>query len=148
MTKRISRDEMFMRIAHVVSERGTCPRAKVGAIIVTPKTHKIVSIGYNGNPPGQPHCEDVGCVMVAGHCSTAIHAEANALMHLTDPGVYDGYIMYVTHKPCKYCTDAIINGGIISKVIYDIPYRHEGPDNFVIGGVTFERYSGPQVQTL
>ena len=135
---RITRDEMFMRIAYVVAERGTCPRAKVGAIVVNPH-FKIVSIGYNGNKSGEPHCEDVGCKMHRGHCSTSIHAEANAIGGLMGRGPYT---LYVTHLPCAKCKDLILKEERIHKVIYDIPYRYDGPDNFTEGGVVFERYQG------
>ena len=146
MTKRISRDEMFMRIAYVVAERGTCPRAKVGAVLVD-RDHKIRSIGYNGNPPGAPHCEDVGCMMKNGHC-TAIHAEVNALMYgRFETGIYDtGYTLYVTHKPCEECKRVILKfNSKIKRVVYDIPYRYEGPEDYEEGGVMFEKYKGPKV---
>ena len=135
---RISRDEMFMKIAYIVAERGTCPRAKVGAVLVGPD-NKIKSIGYNGSPSGEPHCEDVGCTMEDGHCKSAIHAERNCLNHLRMLGPYK---MYVTHIPCEECKKVIIKFNKLCpiKVVYDIPYRYEGPDSFTEGGVHFERY--------
>ena len=59
---RQSWDYYFMTIAKDVAERSTCPRAAVGAVIV--KEHHILSTGYNGAPAGEPHCTDVGCLMV------------------------------------------------------------------------------------
>lgn len=148
---RISRDEMFMRIAHVVAERGTCPRAKVGAVLVD-KYNRIRSIGYNGSPPNKPHCEDVGCDIQDGHCKRSIHAEINAIKFarfLTGPYEYDiGYTLYVTHRPCDNCKEQIIRNGRIQRVVYDIPYRYNGPDVHEVGGVIFERYTKPEVQTL
>ncbi len=70
-------DLYFIRIAKEVSSRSTCPRAAVGAIIV--KDNRIISTGYNGAPAGEPHCTDIGCDMIDGHCKRTIHAEANAL---------------------------------------------------------------------
>jgi len=40
---RISWDEYFMKIAHVVSERSTCLRRKVGAVLVRDK--RILATG-------------------------------------------------------------------------------------------------------
>lgn len=56
---RRSRDALFMQIAKEFSTRSTCTRGQVGAVIV--KDNHILSHGYNGAPPGQPHCTEVGC---------------------------------------------------------------------------------------
>lgn len=150
MKKRITRDDMFIRIAHVVAERGTCPRAKVGAVLVD-QHNRVRSIGYNGSPPKEPHCEDVGCDIRDNHCIRSIHAEVNALRHANFlSGIYDtGYTLYVTHKPCERCIEHIVRqGGRINRVVYDIPYRYKGPEDFTIGGVIFERYKEPEVPTV
>jgi len=136
---RITRDEMFMRIAHVVAERGTCPRARVGAVIIN-QSNNIVAIGYNGRPSGEPHCEDTGCHMEDGHC-TATHSEVNAIKHIWVLGT-GPYTLYVTHVPCGKCREAILGVGTIERVVYKIPYRYEGPESFTEGGVIFERYQG------
>ncbi|MCA1848671.1 MAG: hypothetical protein LC704_06750, partial [Actinobacteria bacterium] len=50
---RPSWDEYFMRIAHEVATRSTCPRLAVGAVVVRDK--RILTTGYNGSPSGMPH---------------------------------------------------------------------------------------------
>ena len=45
-----------MDIAGVMSSRSTCDRASVGAVIA--RDGRILSTGYNGAPPGLPHCEE------------------------------------------------------------------------------------------
>lgn len=57
--ERPSRAEIFMRTAHLFAERSTCNRGQVGAVLV--KDKRIIATGYNGAPPGMPHCTDVGC---------------------------------------------------------------------------------------
>ena len=69
--------EYFLNIACEVAKRSTCPRARVGAVIV--REHRIISTGYNGSPAGEDHCDDVGCYVRDGHCQRAIHAETNAI---------------------------------------------------------------------
>lgn len=59
------------------SELGTCTRAKVGCLIV--RDGRIIATGFNGSPPGEPHCIDVGCQMEDGHCVRTTHAETNAI---------------------------------------------------------------------
>ncbi len=57
-------DEYFMSMAHLVSERSTCLRRKVGAVMV--KNKQVLSTGYNGAPKNLPHCEDLGGCMRKG----------------------------------------------------------------------------------
>ncbi len=53
-------DRYFMDIAVMVSERSTCPRLHVGAVLV--KDRRIKATGYNGSPKGLPHCDEDGCL--------------------------------------------------------------------------------------
>ncbi len=123
MRKRPSWDEYFMGIALQVAKRSTCDRAHVGAIIV--KDRRILTTGYNGSPSGLPHCDDVGHLMVDGHCVRTLHAEQNAIIQAAYHGVsvHDG-ILYVTHQPCLTCAKMIINAGV-KRVVYAGTY----PDN-------------------
>ncbi len=47
-------DEYFIRLAEAASLRADCTRRRVGAVIV--KDNRVVSMGYNGAPAGQPGC--------------------------------------------------------------------------------------------
>lgn len=71
----ISRDtslnRYFMLQAHLVATRSTCDRGPellfdsgrhgVGAVIVN-NNKRIIASGYNGSPPGLPHCNEFRCV--------------------------------------------------------------------------------------
>lgn len=105
---RISRDEMFIRIAQVVAMRSTCDRANVGAVLV--KDNRVISIGYNGSKPGEPHCDEIGHLMENGHCIRTLHAESNAIDFAIKmyPGGVKGLVIYCTHFPCMSCTIKII----------------------------------------
>lgn len=117
---RISRTEMFMRIAETVALRSTCKRAQVGAIVVV--NDRPISMGYNGAPSGLPHCLEVGCLMHNGHCIRTIHAEINAITFAARTGIpIEGGILYCTHAPCLECSKAITNAGIRA-VVYKINY--------------------------
>lgn len=78
-------DSYFMNIAKEVASRSTCPRASVGAVIV--KDNRILSTGYNGAPSGEPHCLEVGCLIINNHCERTIHAETNAVVQAAKYGV-------------------------------------------------------------
>jgi dCMP deaminase len=61
--------QFFMLHAHLAATRSTCDRGPellldpgrrgVGAVIV--KDHRVIAGGYNGSPPGQPHCNELTC---------------------------------------------------------------------------------------
>src|SRR3990172_8820661 len=78
-------DSYFMKIAYAVSERSTCDRAFVGAVLVLEK--RILTTGFNGSPAGQSHCDEVGHLLVDGHCIRTIHAETNAIIQAALHGV-------------------------------------------------------------
>ncbi|MBP9676757.1 MAG: cytidine/deoxycytidylate deaminase family protein [Anaerolineaceae bacterium] len=114
-------DAYFMKIAYAVSERSTCDRAFVGSLLVLDK--RILTTGFNGSPKGQPHCDEVGHLLVEGHCVRTIHAETNAIIQAALHGVSTrGATCYVTHFPCIACTKALINAGI-TRLVYDVAYR-------------------------
>ena len=120
---RASWDEYFMDIAVVVARRSTCPRKHVGSVIVRDKT--ILSTGYNGSVRGLPHCDEVGHMMVDGHCVRTIHAEVNAIIQAAKNGSrIDGASIYVTASPCWNCFKAICNVGI-NRIIFEEFYRDE-----------------------
>ena len=112
---RVSWKNYFMNIAREVSTRSTCNRKHVGAVIVREKT--ILSTGYNGSIKGLPHCDEVGCEMVDGHCVRTTHAEANAIVQAAKNGIQINQSeIYVTASPCYDCFKLIANAGI--KIIY------------------------------
>ena len=109
--KRLSWDAYFIKMAVLVSERATCDRLHVGAVIV--KDNRVIATGYNGSPAGMPHCSDVGCDVVDGHCVATTHAEVNALLECAKYGIStNGATIYITHYPCYGCAKAIAQAGI------------------------------------
>jgi dCMP deaminase len=116
-------DSYFLKIALAVSERSTCERAFVGCVLVLDK--RILTTGFNGSPSGQPHCDDVGHLMVEGHCVRTIHAETNAIIQAALHGVSTrGSTCYVTHFPCLNCTKVLINAGVI-RLVFSQDYRQD-----------------------
>lgn len=105
---KIDWDDYFLNIAKAVSERGSCTRKKVGAVIVRDFDKRIVGTGYNGAPSGEPECLDVGCDVVNDHCVRSIHAEENALNYSIINPVLN-YTLYVTLEPCAKCNKLIEN---------------------------------------
>ena len=108
------KDEYFLQIANTVATRATCPRRKVGCILVDSKQH-IVATGYNGVPSGFIHCIDVPCKGANLPSGTgldvceAIHAEVNAFLQLRSD---DDLTAYVTIMPCFPCAKMMANSNI------------------------------------
>jgi len=110
MTRPSTRD-YFLDIAAVTATRATCLRKKVGAVLV--RDNRIIATGYNGSPPGEPHCVDEGCDVVSGHCQRTVHAECNALLYAAKDGVsVDGATLYCTITPCGNCKKLLRTAGV------------------------------------
>jgi dCMP deaminase len=136
---RISFDEMFLRMALLTSERATCSRLKVGAVIVQDK--HMIAQGYNGSASGEEHCIEVGCLMKSGHCVRTIHSEQNALLQCAKLGVSSkGAKLYCTHFPCLHCAKSIVTSGI-TEVIYLYDYKNDtyAEELFEKAGVTIRK---------
>ena len=114
-------DVFFMLHAHLAATRSTCDRGPelffdpdrhgVGCVIVRDK--RIIAGGYNGSPPGEPHCDNVGHLMVDGHCVRTIHSERNALLQCALDGISPvDADLYTTASPCFDCTKDIIRAEI------------------------------------
>jgi dCMP deaminase len=112
-----------MKAAYVYADLSYCDRRKVGCVIV--KDDRIISIGYNGTPPGHNNC----CEDSEGNTlSTVIHAEANAINKLKQdfPDMLEGSTCFVTTVPCPECAKLIIDAKITA-VSY-VERRRTKPD--------------------
>ena len=135
MKYRMSRERMFLEITHIVARRSTCNRARVGAVLV--QDNRIISIGYNGSAPGEPHCDEAGHLMEDGHCVRTIHAEMNCLAW-AHPRAEAPLTMYVSHYPCGNCMVEMLKYNQkhpehpVDLIIYDYDYRN------TIGGAMYD----------
>jgi len=124
---RPTREETYLEICGVLRKRSTCLRGKVGAILV--KDRRIISTGYNGSPPGAPHCDDLGCSVPENEheagCLRTIHAEANVIAYAArHNGGAEGSALYCTHSPCLKCAQLLVSAGVVEvhyKTLYRIP---------------------------
>ena len=132
--------QAHLDVAQRYSELSHGRRLKVGAVVV--KDDRIISIGYNGTPPGwDNNCEDT---LPDGNLKTkpeVLHAEENAIGKLArshESG--EGATMFITHAPCAQCAKLILVSGI-SSVFYRDTYRDDS-------GVKFLERGGVLVQQL
>ena len=124
---RPSKGQYLMEMAVLASLRGTCDRRHVGCVIGTSDGH-LLSTGYNGSLPGEPHCDEAGHLMFKDSCVRTVHAEANAVAHAARRGLnLYGSIAYCTCHPCIECMKLMLSAGVM-KVLYLEPY-HKGSDD-------------------
>lgn len=107
---RLKFNEYFAMTALIISQRSSCLRKHVGAVIVN--NNKIVATGYNGAASGMKQCDEIGCEMRDGHCIRALHAEQNALIQLGNSDEYENLEIYVTDYPCQICAKLIVQANI------------------------------------
>lgn len=136
-----NKHKLFISIAELVAEQSTCCRLHVGAVLV--KDSRVISMGYNGVPSGQKHCEDCFVDIYKEQFSdkyptqeefmkskdfydthgkfsndNELHAEQNALLFAAKNGIATaGATLYVTWSPCINCAKIIVTAGI-SKIYY------------------------------
>ncbi len=114
-------DEYFLNLLEPIGDRGTCDRGRSGSVIVSPN-NTILSTGYVGSPPGQPHCDEVGHLMKtvidkhghsSQHCMRTLHAEENAILQCAKDGIkIGGATIYCKMVPCYNCAMRIVRVGI------------------------------------
>ena len=123
MNDRVPWPVYFMRIAHLVAERSTCLRRRVGAVAVRDK--RMIATGYNGTPTNVAHCREVGCIRERLNIPSGqrhelcrgLHAEQNVIIQCALHGLsLAGAEIYCTTEPCLICTKMLINCQV--KAIY------------------------------
>jgi dCMP deaminase len=125
-TTRPDIDTYFLKMATVVSERATCRRHSVGAVLVKDKI--VISTGYNGAPKCAKDCFEKGCLrdelgIKSGEkheVCRAVHAEQNAIIQASSKGMATTEsTMYCTHTPCNICAKMMANAGIKKVVVFE-----------------------------
>lgn len=120
----IKREWNWLRVcSFAAQEFSTCGKRQYFAVVLSPDG-RVVGSGYNGAPPGIPHCAD-------GHCPRwqnneepgsaydtciALHAEENALLW-SDRTDRQGGTIIVNGPPCWACGKKIAGSGI-RRVVY------------------------------
>jgi dCMP deaminase len=132
MNRQLLKDQVFLRMAIDLSDLGTCTRRKVGTIFVDSR-HRILASGYNGPPPGDPHCTDSPCIGAQMPSGTgldlceAIHAEQNAILQCTKPD--EVHTVYCTTSPCIHCVKMIAGTGC-KRIVFASEYPHSSARDY------------------
>ena len=135
--ERRDKDNYYLDLAEIVSQRCTCIRRHYGAVIV--KNDEVISTGYVGAPRGRKNCSDLGiCIreklqIPRGEryeLCRSVHAEANAIISRSRDKMI-GASLYLTGKECStgeyiknscccsMCKRMVINAGIAYVYVRD-----------------------------
>lgn len=159
---------LYMSIAQSAAMASYAVKLKVGAVAV--KDHRILSIGYNGTPPGRDNaCEfkhhDLSRDMNGNYFPGSekeypledefgrykletkrevVHAEMNAIFKMARDGQSAlGADIFITHAPCFECAKAILSVGF-KKVWFRDSYRDSsGVTLLTEHNVEVEQYEEP-----
>lgn len=123
---RLNMEEYFGLMTLIISQRSTCLRRHVGALIVD--NGHVIATGYNGAPTKMDDCLKKGCLVRNGHCIRSVHAEQNALLQTPNLSSLKNPEIYVTDYPCQICAKSIIQAGI--KKIHFVR-EYDNADDFV-----------------
>lgn len=123
-------DGQYLRMAAIVAESSKCVSLKVGAVLV--REGRIISIGYNGTPPGTPNCCEVHRERGPEHSEWSnrweIHAEMNCILFAGRNGIsVENTTMYTTIEPCTQCLKNMAAAGV-KFIVYSEPYYRETID--------------------
>jgi len=147
--------KLFTDMAVLVAAQSTCCRLQVGAVMV--KDGRVISIGFNGVPSGQRHCDehfkeiyqkeftgkhksfedfiktkDFFEIHGAFSNDNELHAEQNAILFAAKNGIAtEGSHLYITLSPCINCAKIIIVSGIKKVFFKELYDRSQEGINFL-----------------
>jgi dCMP deaminase len=138
-------NKLYTEMAEIAANQSVAARRKVGAVIVLPTG--ILSIGFNGTPPGFDNACEWSCDDGKGYETgttkpEVIHAERNAIDKLTRQGIStEGAILFVTTAPCIECAKSIAVIGIKEVHYKDIQSTTAGLDFLTKAGIPTFKYT-------
>lgn len=94
------RDTVFWVVTLLHSVLGTCNRLRTASS--AEKDKRLYGFGYNGSLPGLPHCDDVGHLLIEGHCLRTRHGERNLIDNTQDEHLRGSRIRVIA-TPCINC---------------------------------------------
>jgi len=103
------RNEIFWLATLLHSALGTCDRLRTASS--AEKNKRLIGFGYNGSLPGNKHCEEIGHLIIDGHCERTRHGETNLRINATSS--LDGSTVRILGTPCLPCVrDELISSGV------------------------------------
>ncbi len=109
MLERLTKAEHRIQLTLSYSTRGTCDRLHTATTLWSAEPeHLFLAGGYNGAPSGVPSCDEIGHLMIEGHCIRTIHGEENALLNCFNLEKLPGGIATILGTPCYKCAIKLV----------------------------------------
>jgi len=112
------RSNVFLGSVVLHSALGTCDRLRTASGAI--KDKRLRGVGYNGSVSGLAHCDDIGHLIVDGHCLRTRHGEKN-LVSNTEREHLRGSKVIVVGTPCLECLKDLAHEGV-AEVHYATTY--------------------------
>lgn len=145
--------DIFIKTALLLSQKSKCVSKKVGAVIV--KDDRIISMGYNGTPPGYKNCNQIFMekeyIREEHHKWSnmyEIHGEMNAILFSAKNDInVNGCDIYVTLHPCDQCIKNLIQAGI-KKIYYVYEYDKRTKENELLKKIEIEKIKNEDIENF
>ena len=120
-------DRFFIDRAYANAAMSTCGSRHVGAVAT--RNRRSFADGFNGNLPGEVHCDEGGCARCAAADSGSdlercicVHAEQNLVAYCAETGTpLGGATIYTTTRPCLDCLKLLVSAGV-AEIVFDQDY--------------------------
>ncbi|MEK9175414.1 MAG: hypothetical protein AAB795_02350 [Patescibacteria group bacterium] len=110
MISRLTKVEYRQMMTWTTSLRGSCNRLHTATTLWTAEPeNRLLATGYNGAPSGLSSCDEVGHLIVEGHCVRTNHGEENALLQCRDFDNLRNGIATILGTPCYSCVRKLIS---------------------------------------
>ena len=124
--ERLSKQEFRCAVTWVYMLRSNCDRLHTATTLWTPDPeNRLLAGGYNGAPSGHPSCDEIGHLMIDGHCLRASHGELNAIRQCRDHDNLKNGTATIIGSPCYSCARELIGSGV--RLIEYIGVYHNAP---------------------
>ncbi|MEK7521154.1 MAG: competence protein ComE [Patescibacteria group bacterium] len=110
-----------------MSVLATCDRLRTASS--AEKDKRLRGFGYNGSVSGDGHCDDVGHLMVDGHCERTLHGEEN-LRENTRREDLIGSRVRIVATPCIRCVKPLVNVPV-GEIEYEGEYQNARGSEFI-----------------
>lgn len=142
MSNRISFDEVYIQMAHLISLRSEDPFTKVGCVATNDKK-EVIGVSYNGLKSGMKMPDEFNLEKFRKEKSLIfIHAEANLLTRFERNNIHT---IYCNYAPCQSCAALIAAHGV-KRFIFSEEYEKDLEKNyrkiFNFYGIEYKKHIG------
>ena len=133
------------------STRSTCDRLRTATTLWSPEPeNRPLGAGYNGAPSGVSSCDEVGHLMVEGHCVRTIHGEENAILNCSNFEKLVGGTAVVLGTPCYKCAIKLVQVQIKKIEYYGTYANAQGSEHIkdLFGQKKIEWYCYPKEELM